>query len=93
MNVDPAAGASNFEANCLARFIEARPEINLRFGARVEQLRSARELSELELATRMRIPLAQLVELEAGHRSASIVDLERFAQAFGISIPKLLEGL
>ena len=67
--------------------------VNARFAERLHTLRVQRDLSHEELAARMVMPVEHLLELEAGGRSASIVDLEGFAQVFKISISELLEGL
>ena len=68
-------------------------EINLRFGARLSALRTQRELSQEELALRLLVPLSHLTDLEAGRKSASIIDLDSLAQQFKISIAELLVGL
>ena len=69
------------------------PEINLRFGARLVALRTQRELSQEELALRLLVPVSHLIDLEAGRKSASIIDLDSLAQQFKISIAELLVGL
>jgi ribosome-binding protein aMBF1 (putative translation factor) len=69
------------------------PEINLRFGARLSALRTQKELSQEELALRLLVPVSHLMDLEAGRKSASIIDLDDLAQEFRISIADLLLGL
>jgi ribosome-binding protein aMBF1 (putative translation factor) len=72
---------------------EGTPEINLRFGARLRDLREKRGLSQEELAVRLLIPLTHLADVEGGRKSASIIDLDNFAQQFKISIAELMRGL
>jgi ribosome-binding protein aMBF1 (putative translation factor) len=69
------------------------PEINLRFGARLSALRTQRELSQEELALKLRVSVSHLMDLETGQKSASIIDLDSLAQQFKISIAELLVGL
>jgi ribosome-binding protein aMBF1 (putative translation factor) len=72
---------------------EEIPEINLRFGARLRNLRAQRELSQVELALRLLVPVSHLIDIEAGRKSATIIDLDSFAQQFNLSIAELLSGL
>jgi transcriptional regulator with XRE-family HTH domain len=80
-------------ANQEGSFQERTPEINLRFAARLRDLREKRGLSQEELAARLLVPLSHLADVEGGRKSASIIDLESFAQQFNISIAELLQGL
>jgi transcriptional regulator with XRE-family HTH domain len=80
-------------ANQGGSFQERTPEINLRFAARLRDLREKRGLSQEELAARLLVPLSHLADVEGGRKSASIIDLESFAQQFNISIAELLQGL
>jgi transcriptional regulator with XRE-family HTH domain len=80
-------------ANFGYSFEEGTPEINLRFGARLHDLRRKSGLSQEELAARLRVPLSHLADIEGGRKSASIIDLESFAQHFKVSISELLRGL
>ncbi|WP_433966858.1 helix-turn-helix domain-containing protein [Tunturiibacter gelidiferens] len=72
---------------------EGTSEINLRFGARLRDLREERSLSQEELAVRLLVPVSHLADVEGGRKSASIIDLESLAQQFKISIAELLQGL
>lgn len=73
--------------------LEGTPEINLRFGVRLRNLRVQRDLSQEELAVRLLVPVSHLMDLETGLKSASIIDLDSFAQQFNLSIAELLSGL
>jgi ribosome-binding protein aMBF1 (putative translation factor) len=68
-------------------------EINLRFGARLSTLRTQRNLSQDELASRLQVSVSHLVDLEAGRKSVSIIDLDSLARQFKVSIAELLVGL
>ena len=76
-------------------FVESAParEVNLLFGARMHALRVQRSLSFEQLASRLMVLIDHVVELEAGRRSASIVDLDGLARVFKVSISELLYGL
>lgn len=74
-------------------FHKGTPEINLRFGARLRDLRVQSELSQEELAVRLLVPVSHLIDIEAGRKSASIIDLDSFAHQFNLSIAELLLGL
>jgi transcriptional regulator with XRE-family HTH domain len=80
-------------ANYEGSLQETTPEINLRFGARLRDLREKRGLSQEELAIRLLVPLSHLANIEGGRKSASIVELESFAQQFKVSIAELMRGL
>jgi transcriptional regulator with XRE-family HTH domain len=80
-------------ANYGYSFEEGTPEINLRFGARLLDLRQKSGLSQEELAARLLVPLSYLADIEGGRKSASIIDLEGFAQHFKVSISELVRGL
>ncbi len=84
---------SSAKANYGGSFQEATPEINLRFGARLRELREKSGLSQEELAIRLLVPLSHLAEVEDGRKSASIIDLDSFAQQFKVSIAELMQGL
>jgi ribosome-binding protein aMBF1 (putative translation factor) len=84
---------SSSKVNYAGSFQEGPPEINLRFGARLRDLREQRGLSQEEFAVLLLVPVSHLADVEVGRKSASIVDLESFAQQFKISIAELLHGL
>ncbi len=88
-----STNVSSAKANYGGSFQEATPEINLRFGARLRELREKSGLSQEELAIRLLVPSSDLAEFEDGRKSASIIDLESFAQQFKVSIAELMRGL
>ena len=93
MLVNPSTNVSGSKADDGDPFLKGTPELNLRFGARLHTLRVQRELSREELAFRLLVPVSHLMDLEAGRKSASIIDLDNFAQEFKLSIAELLLGL
>jgi ribosome-binding protein aMBF1 (putative translation factor) len=88
-----STNASGSNAEYERPFLAEPPEINLRFGARLNALRTQRELSQEELALRLQVSVGYLKDLETGQKSASIIDLDSLAQQFKISIAELLVGL
>jgi ribosome-binding protein aMBF1 (putative translation factor) len=74
-------------------FQEGRSEINLRFGARLREMRQKRNLSQEDLALLLLVPASHVSEIEGGQTSASIIELANIAQQFNISISELLLGL
>ena len=74
-----STNVSSAKANYGGSLQEGTPEINLRFGARLRDLREKRGLSQ--------------EDVEGGRKSASIIDLESFAQQFKVSISELMRGL
>lgn len=88
-----STNVSSAKANYGGSLQEGTPEINLRFGARLRDLREKRGLSQEELAIRLLVPLSHLADVEGGRKSASIIDLESFAQQFKVSISELMRGL
>ncbi len=92
---DPSIASSGFARNLTTPFVEGSPaqEVNVRFGERLQILRVQNALSQQELASRMVMPVEYLAAIEAGNRSASIVDLDGFAHVFKVSISSLLQGV
>lgn len=93
MLVNPSTNVSGSKADDEGPLLDGTPEINLRFGARLHNLRVLRELSQGELAFRLRVPVSHLMDLEAGRKSASIIDLDSFAREYKLSIAELLMDL
>lgn len=81
------------EGSYESAFRDGRSEINVRFGARLREMREKRNLSQEDLAVLLLIPASHVAGLEAGETSASIIDLAGIAHHFKISISELLLGL
>lgn len=90
---NPTMNASVSKADYDRPFREGKHEIDVRFGERLRDLRVQRELSQEDLAVRLLVPVSHLTDIEAGRKSASIIDLDSFAQQFNLSIAELLFGL
>lgn len=88
-----SADLSDAKVSYAGTLQDRAPEINHRFGERVRDLREKRNLSLDEMAVRLMVPVSHLADIEAGRKSASIIDLESFAQQFRIAIAELLHGL
>ena len=67
-------------------------DILKRFGRRLRELRRSRRWSESELADRWGVDAAHVTEVEEGKAEVRILDLDRLAQVFDLSIAELLEG-
>jgi ribosome-binding protein aMBF1 (putative translation factor) len=88
-----STNVSSSKAEYKRPFLAESQEINLRFGARLSALRTQRDLSQDEVASRLGVSVSHLVDIEAGRKSASIVDLDGLARQFKVSIAELLVGL
>jgi transcriptional regulator with XRE-family HTH domain len=80
------------EANILTEgFGGSRPAIAAVVGERVRALRTSRRWSLDELAGRSGVSKGMLVQIEAGRTNPSIGTLVRVADAFGVTIARLVE--
>ncbi|EXG80371.1 helix-turn-helix domain-containing protein [Cryptosporangium arvum] len=70
---------------------DARPAIALLVGERVRSLRTGRRWSLDELAGRSGVSKGMLVQIEAGRTNPSIGTLVRIADAFGVTVARLVE--
>lgn len=61
------------------------------FAARVRELREAAEMTQADLAARMRVPRTNVVRLESGARDVPISTVARVAKALGVRPGELLE--
>jgi len=89
---NPTSHASASKTDFKGSFSEGSPEINLRFGKKLQTLREQQSLSQEELAVQLLIPMSYLSDLESGRRSASIIDLDSIANHFKLSTAELLNG-
>jgi len=63
------------------------------FGARLQGLRSERELSQLALANRSGVATTFVSALEQGRRQPSLMTIKKLAAGLDITMGDLLEGL
>jgi transcriptional regulator with XRE-family HTH domain len=71
----------------------AGEDVLLRFGKRVRVLRRAKGLSQLDLAAACNLNRAYISEVETGKRNISLRNIRAIADAVGVSLEKLFEGL
>ena len=71
----------------------SRATILEQFGARVKELRKARSLSQEAFADECGFDRTYVSGIERGVRNASLVNIERLAQALGVSLSELLQDL
>jgi len=69
------------------------PGLLRKFGNRVRQLRKAKGWSQEQLAEESGLHTNYIGGIERGERNLSLINLDRLAKAFGISVSELLKGL
>jgi transcriptional regulator with XRE-family HTH domain len=69
------------------------PDIRERFGGSVKARREAMGLTQEELAEKAGIHRTYLSDIERGSRNVSLVNIERLAKAFGVTISELFQDL
>lgn len=67
--------------------------VNVRFGLRVRQLRSERQISAHGFAALVGVPDQLLLEIEEGRAEASLDLIRAIADALGISMSGLVKSL
>lgn len=70
-----------------------RPDIALRFGDRLRQLRKAVGLSQEVFAARCGLDRTYISGIERGKRNVSLRNIEVLAKALGVTISQLTDGL
>lgn len=63
------------------------------FGARVEQLRTVLGMTQEELAKKLKYSRGSLANIETGRQRILLADVDRFANAFGITPRALMKGI
>jgi len=64
-------------------------EIKRRFGARMRELRNARDLTQEDLAFAASLDRSYLGAIERGEKNVSLVNIERIAGALGVGAGEL----
>lgn len=64
-----------------------------KFGARVRSLRNQVGMSQEKLAELAEIHRTYVSGIERGERNVSLINIMRLANALGVSISKLMEGI
>ena len=67
--------------------------ITLRFGRRLRQLRENRGWTQVEMSEKVGIDRSYISDMERGKKNVCLPTLETLAQAFEITIGRLLKGL
>ncbi len=68
-------------------------EIKQKIGNRIRMLRKQRGYSQEHFAHLCDLDRTYIASIEQGKRNVSIVNLEKIAKAFGITISELLEDI
>lgn len=68
-------------------------DIAIRFGQRIRNLRTAKELSQEAFAAECGLDRTYISGIERGRRNVSLRNIEVIATALGISISELTKGL
>jgi len=63
------------------------------FGKRLQRIRAAKGLSQKELAHKAGLSLSYVSKTEQGRTNPSLCTIEQLAQALGVEISTLLDGL
>lgn len=64
-----------------------------KFGERVKDLRKKKGLSQEKFALQINMDRTYLASVETGNRNISLINIEKIANGFGISISELFEGV
>jgi transcriptional regulator with XRE-family HTH domain len=68
-------------------------DVRVRIGLNVQRLRRGKELSQEELAARADVHQTYLSGVERGKRNASVLVLERIANALSVDVAELFKRL
>lgn len=68
-------------------------EIHKKFGQRIQKLRTEKGLTQEDLADKIGVDRSYMGFLERGEKNATLDKIIKLANALGISIPKLFEGI
>lgn len=68
-------------------------DIQHKIGDRIRKLRQERGLSQEKFANLCELDRTYIAGIEQGNRNVSLVNLEKIARAFGLSLSELFEGI
>ena len=68
-------------------------DIQHKIGDRIRKLRHERGLSQEKFANLCELDRTYIASIEQGNRNVSIVNLEKIARAFGLTLSELFEGI
>jgi transcriptional regulator with XRE-family HTH domain len=72
---------------------EKQSKIRVRFGKRVRKLRRDREWSQEQMADKIDTSRSYISSVELGQHTVTIDIAERYAKAFGMSLPQLFTSV
>lgn len=61
-------------------------DIKLKIGQRIKELRESKEMSQKDLAYAADLDRSYIASIENGQRNVSIVNIEKIANALGVSL-------
>ena len=62
-------------------------------GKRIKQLRNERKISQEKFALSIGMDRTYFASVEAGNRNVSLLNIEKIASGFGVSLEELFRGL
>ena len=68
-----------------------KSEVNIRFGARVAEIRKSLNISQEELADRCGVHRTYIGSIERGEKSPTLITIEKFAIGLGVEIKDLFD--
>lgn len=66
--------------------------IKIKIGHRIKKLREIKGISQLELSHLAELDRTYINSIENGRRNVSIVNIEKIANAFGMSVTEFFKG-
>ena len=67
--------------------------ITKEFGDRVKRIRTERGISQEKFALSIDMDRTYYASIESGKRNVSIINIEKIAKGFGLSLEQLFKGL
>lgn len=68
-------------------------DIKSKIGNRIKELRQEKQLSQKDLAYSTDLDRSYIASVERGKRNISIVNLEKIANSFGVTLSELFKGV
>lgn len=66
--------------------------VKSKLGLRIKELRNQKEMSQKDLAYASDLDRSYIASVENGQRNISIVNIEKIADAFGVSLSEFFNG-
>ena len=68
-------------------------DIKSKIGNRIKELRQEKQLSQKDLAYSTDLDRSYIASVESGKRNISIINLEKIANSFGVTLSELFKGV